>query len=237
MKMIVLLMGLQWRLKQRRHMDAGFLPQSKYLKGRQRMRKTLWEQQRCELRRMKDSHRLWRFFHWRRVSTLPPESGQLSNCPDQQHVGHDTGHFPGLSVGLALPLPAPWSVPFWLGKPGTIIEIQLLQYSWARRSQASWGAQGNQMRRGTETRWTEAIPEADPQPQPAPWPPPGSVNPTTGFHHEGRAAPCVSCPVMSNSLWPHGLQPAQLLCPWDSPGKNTGVGCQALLQGIFPTQG
>ena len=29
----------------------------------------------------------------------------------------------------------------------------------------------------------------------------------------------------------------QLLCPWDSPGKNTGVGCRALLQGIFPTQG
>ena len=27
-----------------------------------------------------------------------------------------------------------------------------------------------------------------------------------------------------------------LLCPWDSPGKNTRVGCHALLQGIFPTQ-
>ena len=27
-----------------------------------------------------------------------------------------------------------------------------------------------------------------------------------------------------------------LLCPWESPGKNTGVGCHALLQGIFPTQ-
>ena len=27
------------------------------------------------------------------------------------------------------------------------------------------------------------------------------------------------------------------LCPWDSPGKNTGVGCHCLLQGIFPTQG
>ena len=27
------------------------------------------------------------------------------------------------------------------------------------------------------------------------------------------------------------------LCPWDSPGKNTGVGCHALLQGIFLTQG
>ena len=36
---------------------------------------------------------------------------------------------------------------------------------------------------------------------------------------------------------PHGLQPTRLLCPWDSPGKNTGVGCHALLQGIFQTQG
>ena len=29
---------------------------------------------------------------------------------------------------------------------------------------------------------------------------------------------------------------ARLLCPWDSPGKNTGVGCHFLLQRIFPTQ-
>ena len=31
--------------------------------------------------------------------------------------------------------------------------------------------------------------------------------------------------------------PARLLCPWDSLGKNTGVGCHALLKGTFPTQG
>ena len=43
--------------------------------------------------------------------------------------------------------------------------------------------------------------------------------------------------VVSDSLQPHGLWPARLLCPWDSPGKNTGVGCHALLQGMFPTQG
>ena len=35
----------------------------------------------------------------------------------------------------------------------------------------------------------------------------------------------------------HGLQPTRLLCPWDSPGKNTGVGYHALLWGIFLTQG
>ena len=43
--------------------------------------------------------------------------------------------------------------------------------------------------------------------------------------------------VVFNSLRPRGLQPARLLCPWGSPGKRTGVGCHALLQGVFPTQG
>ena len=47
----------------------------------------------------------------------------------------------------------------------------------------------------------------------------------------------LSHSVVSDSLRSHGLQPARLLCPWNSPGKNTGVGCHALLQGIFPTQG
>ena len=45
------------------------------------------------------------------------------------------------------------------------------------------------------------------------------------------------CSVVSDSLQLHGLWPSRLLCPWDSPGKNTGVGCYSLLQGIFPTQG
>ena len=42
---------------------------------------------------------------------------------------------------------------------------------------------------------------------------------------------------MSDSLGPHGLESTRLLCPWDSPGKDTAVGCHAFLQGIFPTQG
>ena len=35
----------------------------------------------------------------------------------------------------------------------------------------------------------------------------------------------------------HRLQPTRLLCPWDSPGKNTGVDCHSLLQRTFLTQG
>ena len=34
-----------------------------------------------------------------------------------------------------------------------------------------------------------------------------------------------------------GLQATRLLCPWDFPGKSTGVGCHCLLQRIFLTQG
>ena len=35
---------------------------------------------------------------------------------------------------------------------------------------------------------------------------------------------------MSNSVRPHRWQPTRFLCPWDSPGTNTGVGCRFLLQ-------
>ena len=42
--------------------------------------------------------------------------------------------------------------------------------------------------------------------------------------------------LICDSLQPRGLQPTRLLCSWDFPGKNTGVGCHFLLQGIFLTQ-
>ena len=48
---------------------------------------------------------------------------------------------------------------------------------------------------------------------------------------------CVSRSVVSDSLWPHRRQLSRLLCPGNSPGSNTAVGCHSLLQGIFPTQG
>ena len=43
--------------------------------------------------------------------------------------------------------------------------------------------------------------------------------------------------VVSNSLWPYGLYCTRLLCPWNSPGKSTGVAFHALLQVIFLIQG
>ena len=54
--------------------------------------------------------------------------------------------------------------------------------------------------------------------------------------HFYSICPVLRCSVMSNSLRPHGLYPARPLCPWDFPGKNTGVGHHFLLQGIFPVR-
>ena len=70
--------------------------------------------------------------------------------------------------------------------------------------------------------------------------PPGS--PSLGFsrqeHWSGLPLPSPmqesekwkwSCLVVSDSSWPHGLQPTRLLHPWDFPGKSTGVGCHCIL--------
>ena len=42
---------------------------------------------------------------------------------------------------------------------------------------------------------------------------------------------------MSNALQPYRQYPTRPLCPWDSPGKNTGVGCHFFLQGMILPQG
>ena len=47
----------------------------------------------------------------------------------------------------------------------------------------------------------------------------------------------VSCSVLSSSLQPCGLLALQAVCPWNCPGKDTGVDCHFLLQEIFLTQG
>ena len=51
---------------------------------------------------------------------------------------------------------------------------------------------------------------------------------------------CRSCCLVTKAcptlLWPQGLFSTRFLCPWDFPGKNTGVGCHFFLQKIFSTQ-
>ena len=54
---------------------------------------------------------------------------------------------------------------------------------------------------------------------------------------ETRDIKCCSCHLVAKAksyltlLWPHRLWPIRLLCPWDPPGKNTGVGCHSFLRG------
>ena len=50
------------------------------------------------------------------------------------------------------------------------------------------------------------------------------------FFLSPAAAGAAVASVVSDSVRPHRRQPTRLLCPWDSPGKNTGVGCHFLLQ-------
>ena len=63
------------------------------------------------------------------------------------------------------------------------------------------------------------------------------INAQNCIWHTVRRCVWVYASVVFISLWPSGPSPVRFLCPWDSPGKNIGVGCHALLQGIFPTQG
>ena len=49
------------------------------------------------------------------------------------------------------------------------------------------------------------------------------------YTKESESEVAQSCPTLCD---PMDLQPKKLLCPWDFPGKNTGVGCHFLLQEI-----
>ena len=47
----------------------------------------------------------------------------------------------------------------------------------------------------------------------------------------------LSCSLVSDSLWPHGLKPSRLLCSWNFSSKILELGCHLLLQGIISIQG
>ena len=59
------------------------------------------------------------------------------------------------------------------------------------------------------------------------------------IHHHGSLFFCLVSEIAQSclTLQPRGMQPARLIHLWGFLGKNTGVGCHFLLQGIFPTQG
>ena len=60
------------------------------------------------------------------------------------------------------------------------------------------------------------------------------LSPNVNILYNHRTFCCFCCLVAKSC--PTLLWPTRLLCPWDFPGKNTGVGCHLLLQGIFLTQ-
>ena len=64
---------------------------------------------------------------------------------------------------------------------------------------------------------------------------PRSLHPTPVFFSTPLCG--LSHSVVSESLRPHGLEPSRFLCPWNFPGKNTGMGCHFLLQGSLPNWG
>ena len=57
-------------------------------------------------------------------------------------------------------------------------------------------------------------------------------SPPVSSVHKNHCCCCCCCvaSVVSDSVRPHRRQPTRLPHPWDSPGKNTGVGCHCLLQ-------
>ena len=57
------------------------------------------------------------------------------------------------------------------------------------------------------------------------------------FRTDSFVCVCVSHSVVLNSLQTHGLQPTRLLCPWDFPGKDTGVGLPFPSPGDLPNPG
>ena len=62
--------------------------------------------------------------------------------------------------------------------------------------------------------------------------------PTTGLPGNSHSSPSYMCECLVAQLCLTLCHmPARILCPWDSSGKNTGVGSHSFLQGIFLTQG
>ena len=61
--------------------------------------------------------------------------------------------------------------------------------------------------------------------------------PPVQAHQRELLSKSASCSVVSDFLWPRGLQPARLFCPRNSPGSNAGVDCHSLLQSYLPNPG
>ena len=103
------------------------------------------------------------------------------------------------------------------GKPGMLqsMESQRVRHNWATEHHHLWSI--NLWPKGKNVKWEKSLQQMGL----------GKLDMSV------QAELLQSCPTL---LQRYGLYPTRLLCPWDSPGKNTGVGFYAFLQGIFQTQ-
>ena len=128
-----------------------------------------------------------------------------------------------------------WRIP-WTEEPGG------LQSMWLQRIRHDWVTNTHAAAAATAKSLQSCPTLCDPRDGS----PPGS--PSLGFsrqeHWSGLPLPSPmresekwkwNRSVVSDSLQPHGLWPTRLLRLWDSPGKNTGVGCHCLLQPVAAT--
>ena len=151
------------------------------------------------------------------LTALPKQSFQLSQISKWERAGLERGRWRSLLITVSVP-----SLPFLSPLLHIGPHSFPLTYVYLHLSQFIFSALSEKVLTGTH------LPSVI---KPLVW----SSARTTSVNHLDLyvwlSAKSLLC------LWPHGLSPARLLCPWDSPGKNTGVGCHALLLGIFPAKG
>ena len=116
-----------------------------------------------------------------------------------------------------------------VGTCSAVLGAQLSALWWPRWVGCGWGGREAQERWDICIHiadWLHCTAETDTTLQ-------GTYTPILKGQIKGKVLVAQTC----LTLPPHRLELARLLCPWNSPGKKTGVGCGSLLQGIFPTQG
>ena len=125
-----------------------------------------------------------------------------------------------LRAGKVGPLPGSWSPWRWVASEAVSQSGSLGACS--RATGLKWGLGGV-----IESGWKDILRDFQ-----AALPSPPQPPPLYSHLRIPEAGSCQVASVVSDSVRPHGLQPTRLLCPWDSPGKNTGVGGHFLLQCI-----
>ena len=182
---------------------------------------------------------------WSRSSTVccPPrliEASQVvlvvKNLPANARGVRDTGLIPGredpLEEGMATHSSIPvWRI-LWTEEPGGLQSVGLHRVGCDWSDLACTQVYAAAAAKSHQSCPTLCDPIDGSPPGFRPWDSPGK-NTGVGCHFLLQSMKVKSRSVVSDSSWPHGLQPTRLLRPWDFPGKSTGVGCHCLLRHRF----